>query len=197
MVTKKTLGIAAGLLFFVLLCGLLAFRYYLGTLPPVTIITTLVSTTADSVSVTLHNGSQKTFTVPADIAITAEVKGNAPAPSLSTIMPGIQLRLTLPNQNANNAGAISVFSIVPPPALSPLGPNVQISGTVTARTATTLTLHTDTGIVQVLLATSTAVYTRVVTGQTGKLANDIVVGDSVNIVGVAGSNGLTAELIQL
>jgi hypothetical protein len=188
----------------------LVFSYRSGVQEPDTTITHFIYTnnsvlsgavtaiSASSVTVTKQDGTSATLGITADTQVVSQVSAGQTGKSASAITPGT-LVLVIPSPtDASVAQTITIVPSPTPPAISAsMGPPANITGTVTAKGATSMTLRTQGGTATVFYSKDTPVFTNVLAGQKGKSLGDIKVGTMIQVSGTTGSTGVTAGSVRV
>jgi hypothetical protein len=160
----------------------------------------LVSSTPSSVTMTLADGTQQTFSVATTTQIITLVAAGEVGKPLSDIAAGSQV-LILPHA-ANSSVADSVTALPAPAVVNqdPAGPTVEVMGALLATTTASITVKTDTvPSMHITLTKDTRILSYVLTGQKGKTLSDkdVYIGNYVQVMGVASTKGLVADTVQL
>ncbi len=158
---------------------------------------TLLGSNEKTLTLQLQDYTEKDFTITPDTKVVSQVKSGETGPNLSDLESGAILRVIPVKPKSQTLAVVQVVSLLPTPPPSPLGPLVSIQGSLISKADGTLTLQASNGTVHILVDKSTSVYSHVAAGEKGKSVDDLMPGDEVTVAGVAGSDGLHAELIQL
>jgi len=162
------------------------------------IVGTFVSATPNSITIKVQNGSQKTFAISPATKIITQVQSGQIGKTLAQIAAGSDVFV---QPHAIGSSVIDSVSILPQPAIpnqNPAGPTVIVSGTLVSTTTNSMILTTaDNTTAHITLTKDTVILSNVLAGEQGKTLADAPAGTYMQVLGIAGKDGPTAESVQI
>ncbi len=149
-----------------------------------------------SVTITKQDNTSVTFGITSSTKITSQVAAGQTGKGVADLLVGTMILVTPSTDSPLDAAAISFVPIPSAPVFSAGGPFVSVSGTVTAKNATSLTVKgLDNSTNVVLLDKDTQILSTVTEGEKGKTVSNITVGSYIQSSGISGAGDLKAQSV--